>query len=139
MSPNKGSSFNLFAINTCPIMRKENYSRIKLRLGIGESFGIVEAVSSNGRIRGKTQRRRFESYAIPFIFFRIEYMAYYGNKTREDDDMTKQEIIETIQVIDEQLEKNKKYGAYIPITPLLMDNRKIFVDLLYCLYGIVYV
>lgn len=53
--------------------------------------------------------------------------------------MTKQEIIETIQVIDEQLEKNKKYGAYIPITPLLMDNRKIFVDLLYCLYGIVYV
>lgn len=53
--------------------------------------------------------------------------------------MTKEEIIETIQVIDEQLEKNKQYGVYIPVTRLLMDNRKIFVDLLYCLYGIVYV
>lgn len=66
-------------------------------------------------------------------------MSFYGNKTREDDDMTKEEIIETIQVIDEQLEKNKQYGVYIPVTRLLMDNRKIFVDLLYCLYGIVYV
>ena len=29
---------------------------------------MVKTVSSNGRIRGKTQRRRFESYAIPFTF-----------------------------------------------------------------------
>ena len=30
---------------------------------IGVSFGIAKAVSSNGRIRGNTQRRRFESYS----------------------------------------------------------------------------
>lgn len=52
--------------------------------------------------------------------------------------MTKEEIIKSIEIIDEQLEQNKKYGAYMPVTRLLMDNRKIFVDLLYCLYGIVY-
>ena len=52
--------------------------------------------------------------------------------------MTKEEIIETIETIDEQLEKNKKYGAYMPVTRLLMNNRELFVDLLYKLYGIVY-
>ena len=35
-------------------------------LSIGASFGIVETVSSNGRIRGQPQRRGFESHAIPF-------------------------------------------------------------------------
>lgn len=45
-------------------------------LYIGESFGIVKMVSSNGRIRVKTQHRRFESYAILFIF-REKYRLYY--------------------------------------------------------------
>lgn len=37
-------------------------------LGIGVSFGIDKTVSSNGRVRGKPQRRGFESRTIPFLF-----------------------------------------------------------------------
>ena len=47
---------------------------------IGESFGIAKTVSSNGRIRVTAQRRGFESYTIPFIFFRVSNISYYGIK-----------------------------------------------------------
>lgn len=36
-----------------------------------KASGIDETVSSNGRIRGKTQRRGFESCTIPFSFATI--------------------------------------------------------------------
>lgn len=53
--------------------------------------------------------------------------------------MSKEEIIEIIKAIDAELEKNKKFGAYIPTTRLLMDARDMWIDMLYRLYGIVYV
>lgn len=52
--------------------------------------------------------------------------------------MSKEEIIKIIDMIDVELEKNKKFGAYIPTTRLLMDNRDMWADMLYRLYGIVY-
>ena len=33
-----------------------------------KASGIDKTVSSNGRIRGSTQRREFESHTIPFLF-----------------------------------------------------------------------
>ena len=53
-----------FATFTSPFME----GRTTPVLSIGVSFGIVETVSSNGRIRGQPQRRGFESHAIPFLF-----------------------------------------------------------------------
>ena len=53
--------------------------------------------------------------------------------------MSIDEIIEIIEKIDVELEKNKKFGAYIPTTQLLIDNRNMLIDMLYRVYGIVYV
>ena len=38
-------------------------------LSIGVSFGIVKTVSSNGRVREKSQRRGFESHTIPKVYY----------------------------------------------------------------------
>ena len=50
---------------------------------IGVSFGIAKAVSSNGRIRGNTRRRRFESYSYSSFSLNSErtrdkYLYFYG-------------------------------------------------------------
>ena len=45
--------FFLFAIKTDPIMKER----------------VAKTVSSNGRVRGNTQRRGFESHTILFILF----------------------------------------------------------------------
>ena len=41
-----------------------------------------KTVSSNGRIRGNTQRRRFESCTIPFSFFREEFTFSYEGRVK---------------------------------------------------------
>lgn len=53
--------------------------------------------------------------------------------------MSKEDIIKIIEAIDEELEKNEKFGAYIPTTTLLMDYREMWVDMLYREYGVFYV
>jgi len=53
--------------------------------------------------------------------------------------MSKEDIIKAIELIDEQLQKNHEVGAvYIPTTRLLMDVRKMYVDMLKYKYGVFY-
>lgn len=76
--------------------------------------------------------------AAPFLF-RAHNRVYYGRKLKEDDDMSKEEIIKMIESIDEQLEVNGKKGAtYIPTTRLLVDLRNWWVDILLREYGVFY-
>lgn len=53
--------------------------------------------------------------------------------------MSKEDIIRNIELIDEQLKQNEEAGfVYIPTSRLLMEHRKILIDVLYYEYGIVY-
>ena len=47
-------------------------------LGIGASFGIDKTVSSNGRVREKSQRHGFESHTILFDL----YTCLYGPRLK---------------------------------------------------------
>lgn len=53
--------------------------------------------------------------------------------------MSKEDIIRTIELIDEELEQNEESGfVYIPTSGLLMYHREVLVDVLLYEYGIVY-
>lgn len=76
-----------------------------------KASGIVKMVSPNGRIRGNTQHRRFESYAIPFNFKRSEKFApktfpIMEEKPKEEINMevktkgyTVEQVIEVIEML----------------------------------------
>lgn len=54
--------------------------------------------------------------------------------------MSKEDIIRNIELIDEQLKQNEEVGfVYIPTSRLLMEHRKVLVDVLFYEYGIFYV
>lgn len=53
--------------------------------------------------------------------------------------MSKEDIIKTIELIDEQLKQNEEIGfVYIPTSKLLMDIRNMWIDVLLYEYGVFY-
>lgn len=53
--------------------------------------------------------------------------------------MSKEDIIRTIELIDEELKQNEEAGfVYIPTSGLLMYHREALIEVLLYDYGIVY-
>ena len=61
-------------------------------------------------------------------------------KQKEDDNMSKEDIIKMIDLINVELRKNNEVGdIYIPTTRLLTDIRDMLSDILAQEYGVFYV
>lgn len=53
--------------------------------------------------------------------------------------MSKEDIIKSIELLDEELTKNEEIGfVYIPTSKILMDFRNMLCDMLLCNYGVFY-